>query len=215
MIKEYKHLFPNIPTRTNKIFHDVDVGDAIPVKQYPYRMNPFKKEYLQKEIEYLLENDFIEPSNSSWSSPCVLVPKPDKTFRMCTDYRKLNAVTKTDSYPMPRIDDCIDKIGHSKYITKFDLLKGFWQIPLTDRAKECSAFVTPNGLYQYKVMPFGMKNSPATFQRLINMIINGLENCDAYIDDVIIYNDTWRSICNHPKILQSTQRCTTDNKLCH
>jgi transposase InsO family protein len=191
LINENKTLFPDVPTRTNKIFHDVDIGDAIPIKQYPYRMNPVKKEYLQKEIEYLLENDFIEPSNSSWSSPCVLVPKPDKTFRMCTDYRKLNAVTKSDSFPMPRIDDCIDKIGHTKYISKFDLLKGFWQIPLTDRAKECSAFVTPNGLYQYKVMPFGMKNSPATFQRLINMIINGLENCDAYIDDVIIYNDTW------------------------
>ena len=92
---------------------------------------------------------------------------------------------------MPRIDDWIDKVGHSKYITKFDLLKRFWQIPLTDRAKECSAFVTPNGLYQYQVMPFGMKNSPAMFQHFINMIINGLENCNAYINNVIIYNDTW------------------------
>ena len=77
-----------------------------------------------------------------------------------------------------------------QYITKFDLLKGFWQISLTDRAKEFSAFVTSNGLYQYKLMPSGMKNSPATFQRLINMIINGVENFDAYIDDVVIYNDT-------------------------
>ena len=85
-----------MPTRVKKLFHDVDVGDAVPVKQYPYRMNTLKKEYLQKEIEYLLENDFIEPSSSSWSSPCVLVPKPDKTFRMCTDYWKLNAVTKSD-----------------------------------------------------------------------------------------------------------------------
>ena len=81
---------------------------------------------------------------------------------MCTYYRKLNAVTKADSYPMPRIDDYIDKIRYSKYITKFDLLKGFWQISLTDRAKGYSEFVTPNGLHQYKVMPFGMKNSHAT-----------------------------------------------------
>ncbi|KAL3866009.1 hypothetical protein ACJMK2_043350 [Sinanodonta woodiana] len=110
---------------------------------------------------------------------------------MCTDYRKVNSVTKTDSFPLPRIDDCIDKIGNAKYVTKFDLLKGFWQIPLTERAKEISAFVTPDGLYQYKVMPFGMKGSPSTFQRLMNMITSGLENCDAYIDDVIIYNDTW------------------------
>ena len=96
---------------------------------------------------------------------------------MCTDYRKVNSVTKTDTFPIPRIDDCIDNIGHAKYVTKFDLLKGFWQIPLTDRAKEISAFVTPDGLYQYKVMPFGMKNSPATFQRLVNSLISNLDGC--------------------------------------
>ena len=79
LINEYKHLFPNIPTKTNRKFHGVDFGNAIPVKQYPYRMNPFKKEYLQKEIQDLLQNDLIEPSNSSWSTPCVLVPKPDTT----------------------------------------------------------------------------------------------------------------------------------------
>ena len=89
------------------------------------------------------------------------------------------------------MDDCIDNIGQAKYVTNFDLLKGFWQIPLTDRANEISAFVTPDGLYQYKVMPFGMRNSPATFQRLINMIITGLDNCKAYIDDDIIYSEEW------------------------
>ena len=110
---------------------------------------------------------------------------------MCTDCRKVNSVTKTDPFPIPRIDDCVDKVGNSKYVTKFDLLKGFWQVPLTDRAKEVSAFATPNGLYQYKVMLFGMKNSPATFQRLVNNVICGLDGCDAYIDDVIIYSDSW------------------------
>ena len=110
---------------------------------------------------------------------------------MCTDYRKVNSVTKTDSFPIPRIDDCIDKVGNSKNVTKFDLLKGFWQVPLTDRAKEVSAFATPNGLYQHKVMPFGMKNSPATFQRLVNNVICRFDGCDAYIDDVIIYSDSW------------------------
>ena len=111
---------------------------------------------------------------------------------MCTDYRKVNSVTKTDTFPIPRIDDCIDNIGHAKYVTKFDLLKGFWQIPLTDRAKEISAFVTPDGLYQYKVMPFGMKNSPATFQRLVNSLISNLDGCKAYIDDAIIFSEEWQ-----------------------
>ena len=112
---------------------------------------------------------------------------------MCTDYRKVNGVTKTDSFPIPRIDDCIDKIGKAKYVTKFDLLKGFWQIPLTDNAKEVSAFVTPDGLFRYKVMSFGMKNSPATFQRLINSMIAGMDGIGTYIDDVIIYSDFWEN----------------------
>ena len=110
---------------------------------------------------------------------------------MCTDYRKVNNVTKSDSFPIPRIDDCIDKIGRAKYVTKFDLLKGFYQVPLTDRAKEISAFVTADGLYQYKVTPFGMKNSPATFQRLMNLLISDIDGIDAYINDVIIYSDSW------------------------
>ena len=110
-------------------------------------MNPTKQKYLKEEIQYLLDNDFIEPSQSEWSSPCILVPKPDGTYRMCTDYRKVNHLSKTDTFPIPRMDDCIDKVGNSKYITKFDLLKGFWQIPLTERAKEVSAFVTADGLY--------------------------------------------------------------------
>lgn len=191
LLEKYSDLFPDVPSRTNQIYHDVDVGDAAPVKQHPYRLNPKKQQYLKEEVKYLLENDFIEPSSSSWSSPCILVPKPDGSYRMCTDYRKVNSVTKTDTFPIPRMDDCIDKLGKAKYVTKFDLLKGFWQVPLTDRAKEISAFVTPEGLYQYKVMPFGMKNSPATFQRLINKVIANLEDCEAYIDDVIIYSETW------------------------
>ena len=191
LIHKYEHLFPDVPSRTDVIFHDVDVGDAKPVKQHPYRMNPEKLCYLQKEVQYLLDNDFIEPSKSAWSSPCILVPKSNNTFRMCTDFRAVNSRSKTDTFPIPRVDDCIDKIGHAKFVTKFDLLKGFWQIPLTEKAKEISAFTTPFGLYQYKVMPFGMKNSPATFQRLINQVICGLDGCAAYIDDITLYSDTW------------------------
>ena len=146
LILEYEHLFPDIPTRTDQIYHDVDIEGSKPIKQHPYRMNPMKLQYLREEIQYLLDNDFIEPSQSDWSSPCIPVPKPDGTFRMCTDFRKVNSVSKTDSFPVPRMDGCIDNIGQAKYVTKFDLLKGFWQIPLTDRAKEISAFITPDGL---------------------------------------------------------------------
>ena len=210
ILSEYNHLFPDIPTRTNQLHHDVDIGNAQPIKQHSYRLNPEKAKYLQKEIQYLLENDLIEPSKSNWSSPCILVPKPDGSYRLCTDYRKVNTVTKTDTYPIPRIDDCIDKIGNARYVSKFDLLKGFWQVPLTERAKEISAFVTPDGLFQYKVMPFGMKNSPATFQRLINQVISGLTGCDAYIDDVIVYSETWSE---HVEIMCKLFEKLSDAKL--
>ena len=134
LILEYEHLFLDIPTRTDQIYHDVDIEDSKPMKQHPYRMNPMKLQYLREEIQYLLDNDFIEPSQSDWSSPCIFVPKPDGKFRMCTDYRKVISVTETDSFPVPRMDDCIDSIGQAKYVTNFDLLKGFWQIPLKNRA---------------------------------------------------------------------------------
>ena len=94
LLHDFEHLFPDIRNRTDKIYHDVDVGDATPVKQHPCRLNPARQKYLHEEVHYLLENDFIEPSKSSWSSPCLLVPKPDGTFRLCTDYRKVNNETK-------------------------------------------------------------------------------------------------------------------------
>ena len=151
LIHEYEHLFPDVPTRTDKIYHDVERTDSTPIKQHPYRLNPQKQQYLKEEIKYLLDNDFIEPSNSVRSSPCILVPKSDQSYRMCTDYRKVNSKTKSDSFPIPRVDDCIDKVGQAKYVTTFDLLKGFWQIPLTDRAKEVSAMVTPDKKKQRRI----------------------------------------------------------------
>ena len=100
LILEYEHLFPDIPSKTEKIYHDVELIDGSkPVKQHPYRMNPVKQQILREEVQYLLDNDFIEPSQSEWSSPCILVPKPDGTFRMCTDYRKVNSVTKQTLFP--------------------------------------------------------------------------------------------------------------------
>ena len=94
-----------------------------------------------------MENHFIEPSKSKWSPPCILVSNPDGSFRICMDYRKVKKCTKMDTFPIPIIDDCIDRIGQSKFVSKLDLLKGFWQIPLTEKAKEISAFVTPDDLF--------------------------------------------------------------------
>jgi hypothetical protein len=194
LILEYPQLCSDIPTRTHMISHDVDVEGAQPIKQAPYRVNPVKRECLKQEVKYLIDNDFAEEGESLWGSPCILVPKPDKTNRFCTDYRKVNSVTKTDSFPIPRLDDCIDRIGEALYITKIDLLKGYYQIPLTKRAQEVSTFVTPDGSYFYKVMPFGMKNAPGTFQRLMNKVVCGLCNTDVYIDDLDVHTkNCWKT----------------------
>ena len=191
VITQYREVFPDVPSKTNLIEHDVDVGDSAPIKQHPYRVSPMKKELLDKEVQYMLKNDIIEESQSNWSSPCILVPKHDCGFRFCTDFRKVNDKTKSDSFPIPRIADCIDQIGNAKFVSTFDMLKGYWQVPLTQRAREISAFVTPSGLYQYKVMPFGMKNAPATFQRMVNKLVRDIDGCEGYIDDVVIFSDNW------------------------
>lgn len=183
-------LFPDTPTQMTLIEHDIDVGDAKPVCQHYYRVPLEKKRQLENEIAYLLENGLAEPTFSSWASPCILVKKADGSHRFCTDYRKVNALTKPDSYPLPRIEDCIDQVGSATYVSKFDLLKVYWQVPLTSRAQEISAFVIPSGLFSYKVMSFGLRNAPATFQRLMNRVIAGLEGCAVYLDDVVIYSDT-------------------------
>ena len=95
-------------------------------------------------------------------------------------------IKQSDSFPIPRIADCIDQIGNAKFVSTFDMLKSYWQVP-----REISAFLTPSGQYQYKVMPFGMKNAPATFQRMVNKLVRDIDGCEGYIDDVVIYSDNW------------------------
>ncbi len=191
LMEDSHSLFCDIPSQTTVLQHDIDVGDAQPIKQHPYRLNPKKRELMKAEVEYLCRNNFASPSQSAWSSPCLLVPKSDSSVRFCTDYRKVNAVTKPDSFPLPRMEDCIDRVGPAKFVTKLDLLKGYWQVPLTPRASEISAFVTPDDFMQYSVMAFGMRNAPSTFQRLMRIVLGGVENCEAYLDDIVIYSSSW------------------------
>lgn len=191
LIEKHSLLFSDVPSCTNVLSHDIDVGDAAPVKQHPYRVNPEKREILKREVDYMLQHGIAEPSASSWSSPCLLVDKSDKTPRFCTDFRKVNSVTKPDCFPLPRLEDCIDRVGSASFVTKLDLLKGYWQVPLTDRAREISAFVTPDDFCQYTVMAFGMRNAPATFQRLVNKVLRDVADCEAYLDDVVIYSSDW------------------------
>ena len=134
----------------------------------------------------------VEESTSGWASPIVVVQKKDGSNRLCIDYRKLNARTKFDAYPMPRIDEMLDAIGQSQYITTLDLAKGYWQVPLAEEDKEKTAFTSPLGLLQFRVMPFGLSRAPATFQRLMDTMLRGSEEyTGVYLDDVVIYGTEW------------------------
>jgi len=191
LINSFLGLFSDVPTCTQVLKHDIDVGDHSPIKQRAYKVNPVKRKLMEAEAKYLVENGFAVPSFSAWSSPCLLVPKADGTQRFCTDYRRVNAVTKPDSFPLPLMEDCIDNVGSACFVTKLDMLKGYWQVPLTERAAEISAFVTPDDFLNYKVMAFGLRNAPATFQRLMSRVLGGVANCKAYLDDIVVYSNTW------------------------
>lgn len=123
----------------------------------------------------MLQDDVIQPSKSPWASPVVLVEKKDKSLRFCVDYRKLNRVTKKDVYPLPRIDDALDRLRTAKYFSSLDLKSIYWQIEVDERDREKTAFVTPDGLYEFKVVPFGLCSAPATFQRMMDSVLAGLK----------------------------------------
>ena len=120
-----------------------------------------------------------------------MVKKKDGTLRFCVNYRKLNSLSQSDAYPMPRIDQLIDRLGQAKYVTTLDLTRGYWQVSVAENARVKTAFVTPFGLYQFRVMPFGLQGAPATFQRMMDQLLRGLEEYEAaYLDNLVIYSDS-------------------------
>lgn len=176
--------------KTTATEHAIETGDFKPIKQPPYRV-PYKQPaIIDTEVSKMLSSKVIRPSHSPWASPVVMVPKKTGGFWFCVDYRKLNNVTKKNNYPLPRIDDILETLNQCTYFTTLDQAWGYWQIPLNEADKEKSAFITYNGLYEFNVLPFGLCNAPATFQRLIDLILAGLqwEICLVYLDDILIFS---------------------------
>ena len=152
----------------------------------------------------MLELGIIAPSTSPWSSPVVPIIKPDKTIRLCIDYRKVNDVTIPDPYYIPTVDELIGKVGKARYLTKLDLAKGFYQVPVKPEDQDKTAFITPWGKFCFLRMPFGLRNAPTTFQRLIDTALAGLEAYAVpYIDDILIYSESWEDHLEHVRVVLS------------
>ena len=150
-------------------------------------------------VSEMKDQGIIQPSISPWASPVVLVPKKDGKLRFCVDYRRLNAITKKDVYPLPRIDDILDTLGKTKYFSSLDLCLGYWQVELDEESRQKSAFATHQGFFEFVRMPFGLCNAPATFQRLMQVVLAGLDwdICFDYIDDILVASETFEDHLCH------------------
>ena len=159
----------------------------------PYRLSPAKKEILKKELDDLLSEDIIEECESPYASPVVLVPKPNGSVRLCVDYRKLNAITVPDTYPLPRMDDLLHDAKHTVYMSTIDLKSGYHQVNVHAQDRDKTAFVCPFGTFRFKRMPFGLRNAPATFQRLMDNFRRGLPHIKIliYLDDIIVLSTSF------------------------
>ena len=199
VLDKYSNMISDTPGCVSHVTHKIVLKPNVaPVSHHPYRLSPENQAKLRKEVDELLKLHMIEPSHSEWSSPAIIVPKPNGSIRFVIDYRKVNNLIEGNSFPIPRIDDLIDRIGKGKFLTKMNLSKGFYQIPLDENSKFITTFCTSFGSYNWKRLPFGLKISPSVFSSMISSVLEGLEDiCGVYIDDIVTFSENWDDHIKH------------------
>ena len=196
LINRFKNLFRPVTKSASKYEHKIVLTDDEVVKCQPYRVSNAQKDVMVKEVDKMLKDGTIRKSSSPYASPVILVPKPDGTWRFCVDYTRLNKKTKSDNYPIPNTHSRLAQLHGSTHFAKFDLYKGFWQIPLAEESKERTAFTTPMGLFEFNVLPMGLKTSPATFQRMMDDVLGDLidHGVLVYLDDILVYGTSFEEL---------------------
>ena len=191
--------------RTNILSHKIDTGNASPIRQQARQIPLPQREKVQELLQDMMQKRVISPSKSPWASPVVLVKKKDGSTRFCIDYRKVNEVTRKDAYPIPRVDDTLETLAGSTWVSTLDLKSGYWQVEVAEEHREKTEFCTQEGLFEFNVMPFGLCNAPATFQRLMNAVLAGLQwtSCLVYIDDIIVVGSNFdQHLSNLQKVFE-------------
>ena len=191
LAEEFSSLFTEAPGTTNLVQHHINLTSDEPVRSKPYPVPYSMRESLKKDIDDMIKMGVIRESNSPYASPVVVVKKKDGSNRVCVDYRKLNKLTVFDPEPMPAAVDLFQKLNGDKYFSKIDLSKGYWQVTIPEADVSKTAFVTPDGSYEFLKMPFGMVNSAATLKRGMKKLLKGMKNVEFYWDDILVHTRTW------------------------
>ena len=191
LLSKFPDVLTDLPGTTDNVEHEIIVTTGKPIRSKPYQVPFSLKKDIKTEIDNMLKMGIIEPSNSPYASPVVLVKKSDGSYRFCCDFHKLNSVTVFDAEPIGNPEDLFVKLSGSLYFTKVDLSKGYWQIKMKETSKSLTAFVTAEGIFSFNKMPFGLVNSGATFCRMMRKLLRGLQDTDNFVDDIIIHTETW------------------------
>ncbi|KAE9082005.1 hypothetical protein PF007_g22439 [Phytophthora fragariae] len=183
------------PGRPDLLQFEIDTGNSSPIKQQPHRVSLAEREVMEAEVQQYLELNLIRPSNSPWASPVLMIRKPDGGIRFCIDYRRLNAVTVKDCYPMPLIDDILDVLGDAQLFSTMDIASGYWNVPIHPDSVSKTAFTCKYGLYEWLVMPFGLCNAVPAFERLMETVLVDLKWRIRlfYLDDCVIFSKDFPS----------------------
>lgn len=198
ILSSHSIVFSNDPGKTHLVEHDIELISNQPIRSKPYRTSHRQTEILKIEIKRMLDLNIIEIGQSDYTSPMILVEAPGKDPRPCIDYRRLNSIIRTEYFPLPNIEERVEKVSAAKFITVIDLAKGYWQIPLSKRAQRYAAFVTSFGTYVPLRLPFGLLNAPYFFSKLMAQILEGCEEFAVpYLDDVAIFSDSWEDHLKH------------------